>query len=133
MMGERSVRQETLFYGSNLDDHVPADHMLRSINRFVELSGIRRQLAPYYSAIGRPSIDPELMIRMLLSGYCMTGVPWGGQILDGSLRDAVTRVRDRATLRSGCRAPAIELHGTCRLSLRDGQDFEVRCRCPGCK
>ena len=70
MMGERAVRQEALFYGFNLDDHVPADHLLRSIDRFVELSDIRRQLAPYYSAIGRPSIDPELMIRILLIGYC---------------------------------------------------------------
>ena len=70
MMGERAVRQEALFYGFNLHDHVPADHLLRSIDRFVELADIRRELAPYYSAIGRPSIDPELMIRMLLIGYC---------------------------------------------------------------
>jgi len=69
-MGERVVRQGSLFYGFDLDDHMPADHLLRSIDRFVELSIIRRQLAPYYSAIGRPSIDPELMIRMLLIGYC---------------------------------------------------------------
>jgi transposase len=70
MMGERTVRQESLFYGFTLEDHVPEDHLLRSIDRFVELSEIRRQLEPYYSAIGRPSIDPELMIRMLLIGYC---------------------------------------------------------------
>ena len=70
MMGERAVRQEAFFYGFDLDDHVPADHLLRSIDRFVELTAIRRELAPYYSAIGRPSIDPELMIRMLLIGYC---------------------------------------------------------------
>ncbi len=70
MMGERAIRQEALFFGFNLDAHVPADHLLRSIDRFVELSDIRRQLTPYYSAIGRPSIDPELMIRMLLIGYC---------------------------------------------------------------
>ena len=70
MMGERTVRQEALFYGFTLEEHVPEDHLLRSIDRFVELSGIRRQLEPYYSAIGRPSIDPELMIRMLLIGYC---------------------------------------------------------------
>ena len=70
MMGERTVRQESLFYGFALEEHVPADHLLRSIDRFVELSEIRRQLEPYYSAIGRPSIDPELMIRMLLVGYC---------------------------------------------------------------
>src|SRR6266545_7334532 len=70
MMGERTVRQESLFYGFTLEDHLPEDHLVRSIDRFVELSGIRRQLEPYYSMIGRPSIDPELMIRMLLVGYC---------------------------------------------------------------
>jgi transposase len=69
MMGQRTVRQNALFYGFSLEDHVPQDHLLRSIDRFVELSGIRRQLEPYYSMIGRPSIDPELMIRMLLIGY----------------------------------------------------------------
>ena len=70
MMGERQVRQEALFYGFDLDDHVPADHLLRSVDRFVELSDIRRHLEPFYSVIGRPSIDPELIIRMLLVGYC---------------------------------------------------------------
>src|SRR6266567_4071906 len=70
MMGERTVGQESLFYGFTLEDHLPEDHLVRSIDRFVELSGIRRQLEPYYSMIGRPSIDPELMIRMLLVGYC---------------------------------------------------------------
>jgi len=69
-MGERQVRQEALFYGFSLEAHVPADHVLRAIDRFVELSDIRRQLEPFYSAIGRPSVDPELMIRMLLIGYC---------------------------------------------------------------
>src|SRR3984957_17265644 len=69
MMGERSVRQESLIYGFSLENHVPPDHLLRSIDRFVELSSLRRHLAPYYSAIGRPSIDPELMVRMLLVGY----------------------------------------------------------------
>ena len=70
MMGERTVMQEALFYGFSLERHVPSDHMLRSINRFVDLSGVRAHLEPYYSATGRPSIDPELMIRMLLVGYC---------------------------------------------------------------
>ena len=70
MMGERTVLQEALFYSFNLDRHVAIDHMLRSIDRFVDLSGVRQQLEPYYSSIGRPSIDPELMIRMLIVGYC---------------------------------------------------------------
>lgn len=70
MMGERRLPQGSLFYEFRLEDHVPADHLIRGIDRFVDLSGIRRDLAPFYSAIGRPSIDPELMIRMLIVGYC---------------------------------------------------------------
>src|SRR5207253_922746 len=54
----------------SLEWHVPADHLLRSIDRFVDLSGVRAHLRPFYSEIGRPSIDPELLIRMLLVGYC---------------------------------------------------------------
>src|SRR6202049_2455421 len=69
MMGEARV-QEALFYEFSLEQHVPADHLLRSIDRFVDLSGIRTHLEPYYSEVGRPSIDPELMIRMLIVGYC---------------------------------------------------------------
>ena len=57
MMGERQVRQEALFYGFSLEEHVPADHSLRAIGRFVELSDIRRQLEPFYSATGRPSVS----------------------------------------------------------------------------
>lgn len=70
MMGERTVAQEELFYGFSLERHVPDDHLLRAIDRFVDLSDIRRHLAPFYSPIGRPSIDPELLIRMLIVGYC---------------------------------------------------------------
>lgn len=70
MMGERRVDQAALFYTFSLEDHVPANHLLRSIDRFVELEGLRVHLAPFYSAMGRPSIDPELLIRMLLVGYC---------------------------------------------------------------
>ena len=70
MMGHRQVDQAGLFYEFSLERHVPSDHLLRSIDRFVELGGLRRELAPFYSAIGRPSVDPELMIRMLIVGYC---------------------------------------------------------------
>jgi transposase len=69
-MGERTVLQEALFYSFHLDRHVPMDHLLRSIDRFVDLAGVREHLRPYYSNVGRPSIDPELMIRMLIVGYC---------------------------------------------------------------
>jgi transposase len=70
MMGDQLVMQESLFYQFRLDDHVPADHMLRAIDRFVDLKWLRLHLAGFYSATGRPSIDPELMVRMLIVGYC---------------------------------------------------------------
>ena len=70
MMGERRVLQEALFYGFSLERHVPDDHLVRKIDRFVDLSEVRAHLEPYYSETGRPSIDPELMIRMLIVGYC---------------------------------------------------------------
>ena len=71
MMGDRKVDQVALFYEFSLERHVPSDHLLRSIDRFVDLSGVREHLRPYYSDTGRPSIDPDLMIRMLIVGYCM--------------------------------------------------------------
>ena len=70
MMGERRVQQEALFYEFSLERHVPETHLLRHIDRFVELDGLRRELAPFYSEMGRPSIDPELLVRMLIVGYC---------------------------------------------------------------
>ena len=70
MMGERRVMQEALFYGFSLERHVPDNHLLRRIDRFVDLSEVRTHLEPYYSETGRPSIDPDLMIRMLIVGYC---------------------------------------------------------------
>ena len=73
MMGERRVMQEALFYGFSLERHVPDHHLLRKIDRFVDLSALRVHLGPYYSDAGRPSIDPELMIRMLSVG-CGVGI-----------------------------------------------------------
>jgi transposase len=71
MMGEQSSAQVALFYEFCLEDRVPADHLLRKIDRFLDFSRLRRDLAPFYSSLGRPSIDPELMIRMLIVGYCL--------------------------------------------------------------
>jgi len=51
-----------------IEKHIPAHHLLRSVDRFVDLEQVRQDLTPFYSKIGRPSIDPELMIRMLLIG-----------------------------------------------------------------
>ena len=69
MMGERRGMQEALFHSLSLERHVPDDHLLRQIDRFVDLLEIWAHLGPYYSDFGRPSIDPELMIRMLIVGY----------------------------------------------------------------
>ena len=69
-MGDRQVIQAALFYELSLENHVPASHLLRSIDHFVDLSELRAQLAPFYSSTGRPSIDPELLIRMPIVGYC---------------------------------------------------------------
>jgi transposase len=70
MMGVQATSAR-LFYDFCLDDHVPSDHMLRSIDRHLDLDDVRQALKPFYSSTGRPSIDPELMIRMLVVGYCM--------------------------------------------------------------
>lgn len=71
MMGPRQEAQGELFYEFSIEGHVPQDHLLRSVDRFVDLFGIRQHLTPFYSSTGRPSVDPELMIRMLLVGYIM--------------------------------------------------------------
>jgi transposase len=70
MMGCQAAPAQ-LFYDFSLDDHVPTDHLLRGIDRHLELDSVRAQLKPFYSNTGRPSIDPELMMRMLIIGYSM--------------------------------------------------------------
>ncbi|KFL36058.1 IS1182 family transposase [Arenimonas donghaensis] len=70
MMGRQEIGQAPLFYAFNLEDHVPANHMLRGIDRFLDLGELHQHLAPHYSHTGRPSIDPALLIRMLIVGYC---------------------------------------------------------------
>jgi transposase len=71
MMGRQTVDQSQLFYLFNLEEQIPADHLLRRLNPIVTvLVDLREKLVPFYSDIGRPSIDPELMIRMLIVGYC---------------------------------------------------------------
>ena len=69
-MGVQIAKAE-LFYEFNLESHVPADHLLREIDRFLDMDGIRAKLRPFYSHTGRPSIDPELIVRMLVIGYVM--------------------------------------------------------------
>jgi transposase len=70
MMGPAVGQQDRLFYEFNLEDRVSANHLLRRIDAVLDLSWLRGEIAPFYSHTGCPSIDPELMIRMLLVGYC---------------------------------------------------------------
>ncbi len=70
MMGAPVGRQDRLFYEFDLEDMVPADHLLRRIDAVLDLSWLRDELKPHYSHLGCPSICPELMVRMLLVGYC---------------------------------------------------------------
>lgn len=67
MMGRRCGDQASLFYQFRLDERVPKEHLLRRVDSFVSaaLADMHERLKPYYSEIGRPSVDPELMIRML--------------------------------------------------------------------
>src|SRR5437588_3675312 len=69
MMGRLKSDQGQLFYEFRLGDAVPEDHLVRKIDTALDLSWLRSELTPHYSSTGRPSIDPELMIRMLVVGY----------------------------------------------------------------
>src|SRR5207245_3131570 len=69
MMGRLNHDQGQLFYSFHLDEVVPDDHLVREIAAVLDLSWVHRELAAYYPKMGRPSIDPELMIRMLIVGY----------------------------------------------------------------
>ena len=69
MLGRSGRDQGQLFYSFNLEEVVPDDHLVRAIADVLDLSWVRAELAPHYSALGRPSIDRVLMIRMLVVGY----------------------------------------------------------------
>jgi transposase len=69
MMGQREGGQRQFFYAFDLDKVVPTDHLVRQFDAVPDLNWVHRELAPYYSRTGRPSIDPALMIRMLIVGY----------------------------------------------------------------
>ena len=68
-MGQLKHEQEQLFYEFRLDEVVPGDNLVREIAGVLDLTWVRAELASYYSPLGRPSIDPVLMIRMLIVGY----------------------------------------------------------------
>jgi transposase len=93
MMGERQVDQGSLFYEFSLERHVPANHLLRAIDRFVDLGDLRARLAPFYSSMGRPSIDPdrlceEVHLNLAYRWFCRLG-------LDGEVPDHSTFSKNR--------------------------------------
>ena len=112
MMGSSDTSQKPLFYAFNLDDVVPQDHLLRHIDRFPDLSDLRQHLAPYYSHSGRPSVDPELMIRMLLIGYCL------GIRSERRLRD-VCSLKQRCCANTTFRKIARSIHESARDVARE--------------
>ena len=69
MMGRSGRDQGQLFYSFNLEEVVPDDHLVPATADVLDLSWVRAELAPHYSALGRPSVEPVLMIRMLVVGY----------------------------------------------------------------
>lgn len=91
MMGRLTAGQGQFFYAFHLDEVVPVDHMVRHIDAALDLGWIHKELAPFYSNTGRPSIDPELMIRMLLVGYIFAIQSERGICADHPLRAAAMR------------------------------------------
>ena len=94
MMGEQS-KSEALFYYFKLEDHVPQTHLLRLIDRYVDFGFLRQRLRPLYSETGRPSVDPEVLLRILLIGYAISARSW----LSASMRSLLAWRARRLTSR----------------------------------
>jgi transposase len=112
MMGPRQEAQSALFYELSIDGHVPCDHILRAIDGVIDLASVRPHLAESYSSTGRPSIDPELMMRMLLVGYVM-GIR--------SERRLCAEVHLNLAYRWFCKLDLTTQFRIIRLSLRTGK------------
>ena len=91
MTGQLSSGKERLFYSFSIKDHIPANHLLRDIHRCVTMSGLLDYLADFFSTIGRPSIGPELMNRLLIVGYCQ-GICSERRLYKGSFEPGVSRI-----------------------------------------
>ena len=112
MIGRQEVH-EALFYRFRIEDHVPADHLLRRIDWLLDFNAIRHEFEALYSHTGRPSVDPELMIRMLLIGY-LYGIR--------SERRLVDEVHPVSYTHLSLRPPSnhfVWLHSHCVSSLAD--------------
>src|ERR1700759_2802562 len=114
-MMAQHTRSEPLFYNFRLEDHVPENHLLRLIDRHIDFGFVREQLQDSYSAIGRPSIDPELLLRIVLIGYLygISGerklveelgmhLAWGGFTGGGFDQDIIFNQLSREELSNRC-------------------------------
>jgi Transposase domain (DUF772) len=122
MMGQHP-RTQSLFYYFRLEDQVPQDHLLRLIDRYVDFGFVRDRLKNFYSPTGRPSIDPEVLLRLLLVGY-LQGVTSERRLPDSShARNAVhiwaaSAPRARAAIKTRASpAPPAAITGTSTPSL----------------
>ena len=110
-MGRLESGQDQFFYNFCLDDVVPADHLVRRIDAVLDLSWLRSELAPHYSHTGRPSIDPELMMRMLPMGRARRSrLFWIATSIHTSrsgTRARVPTASSRGTVKSRARRSAI--------------------------
>jgi len=124
MLGPKQVAQAALFFEFSIEDYVPQNHLLRSIDRIVDLSGTREHLAPFYSNTSRPSIDPDPLIRMLFVRYCLGTGPalcWVGSLIAASPRMFPSSTRQAAQMGLG-RGPTLNgMHVTNRTSAPKGR------------
>jgi hypothetical protein len=111
MMGQLSPDQNALFYDFCLEQYVPKDHLLRQIDPFLDLSDLRDHLSSYYSPIGRPSVDPELMTEAMAVRYASTLRP---------LMRTTPRPSQQGRSRRLIRQPAIRQHPTAPLNTIAG-------------
>src|SRR2546426_9289653 len=96
MMGQHD-RSEALFYYFRLEDQVPENHLLRLIDKHISFEFVRRQLKDSYSETGRPSIDPELLLRILLIGYRQTSFSFEVRLTLSAERYSVQSTRSDNT------------------------------------
>ena len=123
-MGRRDDGQVQFLYAFDLDKVVPPDHLVRQIDGVLDLSWVHKELAPYYSHTGRPSIDPVLMIRMLLVGYVFTL---------RSERRLCSEVQVNLAYRWFCKLSVEDQFPIIRCSAEPGMNASVRAMpCGGC-
>ncbi len=129
MMGPRQEAQAALFYEFSLEDHVPQAHLLRSIDRFVDLSSIRAHLSDFHNHTRRPSVDPELLMRILLVGYCF-GIRSERRLCEEVHLNLAYRWFCRLA-RSHAEAALDRREATKRRHLEDGQPLPPASAVPG--